>query len=296
MPRRSMSPTRLLAAAVFVSLAGPAVALTATPTATPSEIAQLTVRVAEFPAGCQGAMRGVQVSLQPGGGTQTTSLGDGTAVFLVAPGSYTLSVLQGCNPFGCWADRVVEVTAAGQVVTLCPLPREATPTATPTPSPTPRPTGSLGEKATALHAFNLASGAPLAGAAVECGNSRVSDDGATDAAGDYTCTLDLRDSDVILLVVSAPGFVERRRGYGGLDLWLNSRTLQVGLIPDGLCAGDCDGDGVIGVGELVLAVGFALGDGGTTGCPLADQDGDGRVAVNDIVASVQRALDGCPAG
>jgi hypothetical protein len=269
-------------------------------TATPSELARLTVRVAEFPAGCQGAMRGVQVRLQPGGATQTTSLADGTAVFIVAPGSYTVSVLQGCNPFGCWADRVVEVTAAGQFVTLCPLSREATPTPTPTPTATATPStvGGLGTKTTQVHAFNLSSGAPLAGAGVDVSGARLDQtvNGESDDSGDFAFTIFLRDSDTILVVVSAPGFAERRRGYRGLDLWRNDQTLQVGLIPDGLCAGDCDGDGVIDVGELVRAVGFALGDGNTAGCPLADQDGDGRVAVNDIVASVQRALDGCPAG
>ncbi len=170
-------------------------------------------------------------------------------------------------------------------------------TATPTPTITPTPTGvgALGDKTTAVQVFNLASGAPLAGAAFETSGSRLSQRvaGESDGSGAFAFTIDLRDSDTVLVVVGAPGFAERRRGYRGLDLWYNQAVVRVGLVPEGLCPGDCDGDQAIGVAELIVAVGFALGDGTSLGCPLADQDGDGRVAVNDIVSSVQRALDGC---
>jgi hypothetical protein len=71
-------------------------------------------------------------------------------------------------------------------------------------------------------------------------------------------------------------------------------VLQFGLIPEGLCAGDCDGDHEVAIHELVYIVNLALADGTSDGCPLADVDGDGRVAVNDVVRGVTLALDGCP--
>jgi hypothetical protein len=291
------TPIRLLLLAAFVlANARPAVATTVTPSATASvtptgALGRLVVHVAEQPSGCQGAQRGVEVVLQPLGLSQTTSTIDGSVQFVVPPGSYTLQVNY-CNPAGCWPERVVDVVAGDQFVTLCPIAFTATPT--PSVTPTPEPTGSLGEKTTELHVFNLVTAAPIVGAPFSCTSPRDEISGVTDAAGDFACTLELRDADTVLIAVQAPGLGERRRGYRGIDLWQNQDTLQVGLIPDGLCGGDCDGDHAIDISELVHAVGFALADGTAPGCPLADIDGDGRVAVNDVVAGVTRAFDGCP--
>jgi hypothetical protein len=292
MAHRFLSLRTLTLAAALTCVTRPAAALTATPTVTATgELATLTVYVAEQPSGCQGAQRGVEVLLQPLGLSQTTSVVDGSVQFVVPPGSYTLQVNY-CNPAGCWPERVVEVAAGAQSVTLCPI--AFTPTPTPTVTPTPEPTGSLGEKTTELHVFNLVSAAPLAGAPFSCSSPRDEVSGVTDNAGDFECTLELRDADTILIVVAAPGLQERRRGYRGIDLWQNQDVLQVGMIPDGLCGGDCDGDHAIAINELVRAVGFVLDAGTAPGCPLADIDGDGRVAVNDVVAGVTRALEGCP--
>jgi hypothetical protein len=167
-------------------------------------------------------------------------------------------------------------------------------TTTPTPSPTPNPTGVLGAKTSTLHAFDLATGAPVVGAASTCGSPRDSVSGVTDSGGDFACRLELRDTDTILIRVAAPGFGERRRGYAGLDLWRNQLTLQVGLLPDGLCGGDCDGDYDVAISDLVRVVERILDDGSSGPCPLADVDGDGRVAVNDAVAAINTALAGCP--
>ncbi len=59
------------------------------------------------------------------------------------------------------------------------------------------------------------------------------------------------------------------------------------------CAGDCDGDAAVDIGELVIGVNIALGAAPATSCAAADANGDGTVAVNELVASVSRALDGC---
>ncbi len=210
------------------------------------------------------------------------------------PGDYTLAVRPPCTDLSAGPSRWCTVVAGEQSVILCPLPGPPTATPTATPTVTPQPTGSLGEKTTALHAFNLVSGASIAGATVDCTGPRVARHGITDAAGAFDCTLELRDSDTVLTVVSAPGFAERRRGYAGIDLWTNNQVLQFGLIPDGLCGGDCDGDHAVGIDELIHVVVLVLSTGTTDSCALADIDGDGRVAVNDVVLGVTLALNGCP--
>jgi hypothetical protein len=45
-------------------------------------------------------------------------------------------------------------------------------------------------------------------------------------------------------------------------------VLQFGLISEGLCAGDCDGDHEVRINELVSIVSLALADGTSDGCPL----------------------------
>ncbi len=60
------------------------------------------------------------------------------------------------------------------------------------------------------------------------------------------------------------------------------------------CPGDCDGNGAVAVGELIRAVGIALGRTSLDDCPAADSDGDGSVRINDLITAVSSALDGCP--
>lgn len=61
------------------------------------------------------------------------------------------------------------------------------------------------------------------------------------------------------------------------------------------CAGDCDGDGAVGVGELVTVVDIVIGRSGAALCRAADINGDARIAVNDLVAAVAQAMHGCVA-
>lgn len=268
-------------------------ALTATPTATPTGLGHLTVRVAEQPVTCSGGVQDASVTLQPLGLGGITGP-EGLVKFNVPPGDYTLAVIPRCNDVACWPEQVVAVPAGTSAVTICPFAGTPT-TVTPTPTATPEPTGSpLGEKTTVLRAFNLISGVPFAGAAVECSSPRVTRQGVTNVEGLFSCTLDLRDTDTILTVVGAPGFQERRRGYGGRDLSSNTDVLQFGLIPDGLCGGDCNGDHEVRIAELVHVVSLILSTGESDECALSDIDGDGRVAVNDAVLGVTYALGGCP--
>lgn len=59
------------------------------------------------------------------------------------------------------------------------------------------------------------------------------------------------------------------------------------------CPGDCNGDGVVTVAELVTLVNIALGLADIDTCPAAD-DGSGGVTIAELIAAVQSALSGCP--
>lgn len=60
-----------------------------------------------------------------------------------------------------------------------------------------------------------------------------------------------------------------------------------------VCVGDCDGNGAVGIDELLTGVNIALGTVVATRCPSFDVDADGDVAINEILGGVRSALDGC---
>lgn len=59
------------------------------------------------------------------------------------------------------------------------------------------------------------------------------------------------------------------------------------------CAGDCDGDRIVRVNELVIGVRLALGEGGADDCRSFDADGDGSVSIAELIAAVGALLNGC---
>ena len=61
------------------------------------------------------------------------------------------------------------------------------------------------------------------------------------------------------------------------------------------CPGDCNGDGVVTIDELISAVNIALDNSTVAGCPNADSDADGSVTIDEIIAAVDNALNRCPA-
>lgn len=61
------------------------------------------------------------------------------------------------------------------------------------------------------------------------------------------------------------------------------------------CVGDCDGDGRVGLNEVITAVGIALGHATVDACLDADPDGDGVTTLNELVAAVRSSLDKCGA-
>lgn len=63
--------------------------------------------------------------------------------------------------------------------------------------------------------------------------------------------------------------------------------------PAGVCPGDCDGNGVVSIAELIRAVNIALGSADIETCRAADRDGNGSVAINELITAVNSALFGC---
>lgn len=58
------------------------------------------------------------------------------------------------------------------------------------------------------------------------------------------------------------------------------------------CVGDCDGDKVVDITDLITGVRAALEEDTTAACPHLDR-GDGRVDVSDLIYAVNEALSGC---
>jgi hypothetical protein len=59
------------------------------------------------------------------------------------------------------------------------------------------------------------------------------------------------------------------------------------------CPGDCTGDEIISVDELVIGVAIALGTRDLIACYALDRNRDGAVTVDEVVAAVVRARQGC---
>ncbi len=61
-----------------------------------------------------------------------------------------------------------------------------------------------------------------------------------------------------------------------------------------LCAGDCDGDGIVRIDELIRGVDVGLARLPVGVCDAVDGDDDGRAGIDELVAAVGAALGGCP--
>jgi hypothetical protein len=59
------------------------------------------------------------------------------------------------------------------------------------------------------------------------------------------------------------------------------------------CPGDCNGDRMVTVNELVLGVGIALGSQPAAACTAMDANGNGTVEITELISAVTAALNGC---
>lgn len=71
--------------------------------------------------------------------------------------------------------------------------------------------------------------------------------------------------------------------------------LPVGPVWGADCVGDCNGDAMVAVTELVVLVNISVDAAPVSACSPGDRNGDGGVTVDEIVAGVKNALAGCPA-
>lgn len=63
--------------------------------------------------------------------------------------------------------------------------------------------------------------------------------------------------------------------------------------PPGVCVGDCDGNGMVTISELVTMVNIALDKQPVGNCLAGDANDNGLIAINEIVQAVNNALRGC---
>lgn len=73
-----------------------------------------------------------------------------------------------------------------------------------------------------------------------------------------------------------------------------SRTPPLSPTAFEFCVGDCSGDGVIVVNEIITGVLIAQSPDVLASCGAFDRNGDQLVSIDELVAAVGYALGGCP--
>jgi len=83
----------------------------------------------------------------------------------------------------------------------------------------------------------------------------------------------------------------------GYDLCTGVGTPDVDLLVRSFvaaaCPGDCSGDGVITIDEVVSGINIALGVTPLSQCSGLDVNGDGLITVDELLEAVSRVLNGC---
>ena len=70
-------------------------------------------------------------------------------------------------------------------------------------------------------------------------------------------------------------------------------VLLLGAPAQAQCVGDCNGDGMVAINELITGVNIALGTQPVSACP-AFANGQGEVDIAQLIKGVNNALNGCP--
>ena len=57
------------------------------------------------------------------------------------------------------------------------------------------------------------------------------------------------------------------------------------------CVGDCNGDQMVNINEIITMVNIALGSADISNCTAGDLDGDGQISISEIIAAVHDILN-----
>jgi len=109
--------------------------------------------------------------------------------------------------------------------------------------------------------------------------------------GDWSCDADQDDGQCTFEVSLCFNMPDPRLPECSPDeplVWYDASVTAANV-----CVGDCDGNGAVTVGEIILAVGVALGAEPLESCPVADAEDNGLVEASDLVTIVGNLLDGC---
>lgn len=74
---------------------------------------------------------------------------------------------------------------------------------------------------------------------------------------------------------------------------LAATSLHASSAASAACTGDCNGNGIVTVDELLAGVNIALGVAPLSACASFDTNNDRRVTVDELLAAVNAALTGC---
>ncbi len=59
------------------------------------------------------------------------------------------------------------------------------------------------------------------------------------------------------------------------------------------CTGNCNGDDMVSINELIVAVNISSGSAPASACPAADRNRSGTVTIDELIAAVNNAANGC---
>ena len=77
-------------------------------------------------------------------------------------------------------------------------------------------------------------------------------------------------------------------GRTGSELWALPHAVL-----DQQCLGDCNGDGLVMVDELIVGIDIALALTAVDRCGAFDLNDDSHVALDELVGGIDRAVRGC---
>lgn len=88
----------------------------------------------------------------------------------------------------------------------------------------------------------------------------------------------------------------RANGPNGAMLLVvaSNGAIEVVEAPPPACVGDCDGDRMVAINELLVGVNIVTGAAQVSACPVLDRNDDGTVSISELVQAVNNGLNGCP--